>query len=699
MSKATRGEVPTSIRDLKILLQKDLAKSGIDTAHAKVLKLEVLTAEETAALTENKEFAVPSYRIPYFDLQTGRPTDYFRLKFLVAPKPRKTDFASASRKQRIIKYFQPHQSVPRAYFPPNGRKAWKSVMLDISEVIYITEGEKKAACGCANGLHTIGLGGVWSWKSKKNNIVFLPELELVAWKGRVVRLAFDSDQHSNKEVMQALVSLGYELRQRGAAVEIVQIEPLTPTSKTGMDDFIVARGIKSFSKLTALPLADDIELTRLNDEIAVIESYGEVYHIAQKRYFSSGQLLNVVYANRFMMKTDQTGAKVKVNVLNEWLQWEGRRTHPNLVFEPGESRVTEAGNLNLWQGWAVEPKKGDVRPFFELIDYMFHSAPQFKDWFLQWLAYPIQHPGAKLFTATVLFSLHQGTGKSLLGYTIGKIYGEHFNKITQDELHSTFNAWAMNRQFILGEELTGHENRRMADQLNDIITRELLLINQKFQPVYMLRDCANYLLTTNNPDALFLNGRDRRFFIIEIEGMPMSSEFYKRYDDWKNGDGPAALLYHLLNHVDCRKFSPTEPAPVTSAKREMQDLSKSDVEHFAERLFNAPDEVLHIDGIPLKKELWTAQELTSFYEVVNGHRPGMRGLTTNSMTRALKKAGFIQIVTTSKEFATKRLIAVRNQSTWVISTNPERVLHYASTGRVGSKPLNEQSTARLRRVK
>lgn len=118
--------------------------------------------------------------------------------------------------------------------------------------VILTEGEKKALCGCINGFPTIGLGG-------SNNFLLegglLPELDQWTWSGRFVYIAYDSDSVDNKRVMDAEESLATELALRGAIVCRVRI-PRGPVSrehplgaKMAMDDYIVEHGPDSFQGL------------------------------------------------------------------------------------------------------------------------------------------------------------------------------------------------------------------------------------------------------------------------------------------------------------------------------------------------------------------------------------------------------------------------------------------------------------------
>ena len=150
-------------------------------------------------------------------------------------------------------------------------------------------------------------------------------------------------------------------------------------------------------------------------------------------------------------------------------------------FTPGQPRYTENNELNTWPGWGCEPKPGDVRPFFDLFNYLTAAiTDEERKYLLQGLAYPIQHPGTKLQWALLIWSIKHGTGKSLLGEMLGKIYGENFTDINDAQLHGNFNQWAVNRQFIMGTEIIGGDSKRkVMPQLKHMITRSKVWLNSK----------------------------------------------------------------------------------------------------------------------------------------------------------------------------------------------------------------------------
>lgn len=166
------------IRDLML---EDLARSGLDEKDARLMKLEPLTREETARVL-GPQWKHLGYRIPYFNLD-GTANEFWRIRFLEPVHA----FGSG---KKVTRYRQPADSQPYAYFPPY--VDWLAIATDPSRTVVITEGEKKAAKACREGVPCIGLGGVFNFASEPNEIDFLTELDIWVWEGRNVEIAFDA---------------------------------------------------------------------------------------------------------------------------------------------------------------------------------------------------------------------------------------------------------------------------------------------------------------------------------------------------------------------------------------------------------------------------------------------------------------------------------------------------------------------------
>src|SRR3982750_4888230 len=154
------------------------------------------------------------------------------------------------------KYLSPAGIRNMLYFPPGIDTAW---LKDPKVPIAITEGEKKTLALHGLALHdmsdtvehprwvSIGLAGVWNWKGtigKTNDAQgtrvdvkgVIPDFDRITWKGRVVKIIFDANVHSNEKVGWARKGLAAELRKRGALVSIVDLPQLPDIN--GVDDLV-----------------------------------------------------------------------------------------------------------------------------------------------------------------------------------------------------------------------------------------------------------------------------------------------------------------------------------------------------------------------------------------------------------------------------------------------------------------------------
>ncbi len=660
-------------RTIRTRTLADLARSGLTADDARRMRIETLKAAKVQELMDPKvaaAFNSAAYKIPYFDIAGRCDEEFFRLRFLDEVKRKKRGADGAPKLQR---YWQPPTTMPRAYFPPFCD--WGSIALDPSIPIAVTEGEKKAAIATKMGLPTIGLGGVWSWQSKKLRFSLIPDLELLKLVERSVYLIFDTDPEPKPEVAGALEALGHTLESKGAIVRQIQLPAGTPGEKVGLDDYLKSHSMDDLRELKVDELAMGEALLALNHELAVIENPPGIYHFGSERlYTNPNQLATTSYASRIIKKVNRAGEFVDCNALVEWTKWPRQTRHSRLVYEPGKDRVLDNNSLNTWHGWGVRPRKGSVEPFKKLMDQAFAGAEEGREWFTRWLAYPLQNPGAKMYAAAVLWSSRQGTGKSLLGYTMGRIYGRNFGVVGEAELHGAFNDWQTGRQLILGEEVTGSDRRAEADRLKKTITGETVRVNLKYQQPYEVRDCLNYLFTTNHPDAFLLDRHDRRYFVHEMAAgreLELDEKWFTQvYDPWFRSDEGAGALFHWLLQVDLKGFDAKSRPPATEARQEMVEVSGSEVDHTARELLAAPDRYLKIGDGVIPRDLFTLDELVGLVDPDGRQRVGKLALA-----KALKRIGASPYPTRIGTGVVK-LVAVRNLEKWRAATHAERVANY-----------------------
>ncbi len=654
-----------------------LKSSGLTLADAKQLGIELLEPSSTSQLHPAFKSLVSLF-IPYYD-PFGEPISdwpkakpFYRLRYLEVG----TDFAAIA-EAKPTRYVQEPLTVPVAYYPKN--QTWGHIINDVDAPLIITEGELKAAKACKEGFPTIGIGGVYNWKSPKNGIDWLPSLEYINWVRRVVYIVFDSDYQLNEGVCAALRQLYEHLHNRGAMTFLVTLPTLDDFDKIGLDDFLTFAGVSAnqqFEELlkAAEPMGLTKPLWELNDKYVYVQNPGLIMH--QQTMMKSSPAAfkdHLESTNTYQARELDKGGNMTFKATSAsaaWLKWPLRTEVTKLTYAPGKDKFTfdkhRRSLFNIWPGWGVDPKKGDVKPFIKLIDHIFTGVEdQAKQWFLSWCAYPIQYPGAKLFSSAVLHGIRHGTGKSLIGYTLGKIYGSNFTEISQMDLHNSFNEWAEGKQFVMGDDVTGSNKRQDADFLKKLITQRELRINPKYIPSYVVPDCVNYFFTANHPDSFFLEDDDRRFFIAEVQVGPMEEEFYMDYDLWLESGGAQAVFHYLFN-FDIGGFNPAAPAFKTSAKERMIVNVQSDLAGWVRQLISNPDHMLRIGAIKINKDLFTSRELLNFYDP-----EGKTGTTANGLGRELARAGVRQVLhgkpVRLSDGSQARYYAIRNVDKWLVS--------------------------------
>ena len=558
------------------------------------MRLRACTEEEAKSLNIQPYWY--GFKIPYFTVAgTERKDKFFRYRLDTA-RPRTKGWASVAPSPQ--KYVQPIGSGSAAYFAPTltGVK-WLSLVKSVDQPICITEGELKAACMCRFGVPTIGLGGVYNWRTADMQPKeLLPELEEFVWEGRCVVIMYDSDIESKPQVRYAAASLSNVLTARGAIVRLTHPPFNVDTKKkTGVDDWLydLPEGEdRKDSLLKLVSSAPQVEnnaaLHALNLEVARVREAKNYVQISTGMRMTARELATETeYGGRTYCTTNYSGEKGKpVSVVKTWLTWGHCRELRSYAYEPGKPLITDDAYYNTWTGLGVKPCKGDIKPFLWLIERLV-SDIKARTWFTCWLAAPLQNLGLKLQNGVVLWDLG-GTGKTLLADTMEKIYGQaNFGRVSSADFGHRFNAGVEGKQFVVGDETSTSEKKRASEAIKKMITSKRVVIEHKGVDVYTVNDHANFLFFTNFPNAYYVADQDRRLFIYQVMAPEMTPKESADYAKWLEGDGPSAALDYL-QQLDISSFSAYERPPETTAKLDAIRYSYNDVRLWIEEAKEDP---------------------------------------------------------------------------------------------------------------
>lgn len=269
--------------------------------------------------------------------------------------------------------------------------------------------------------------------------------------------------------------------------------------------------------------------------------------------------------------------------------WEQLREHPGwevvrdteVGFDPTEKDPSV--RLNLFRGWPTKPVAGECEHILALLEYLCSNeknSREINQWILKWLAYPIQHRGAKMHSAIVVHG-PQGTGKSRFFEAYGRIFGEYGMVLGQEALEDKFNAdWAEKKLFILADEVLARGDMfHIKNRLKGFITGEWIRVNPKNVAAHRERNQMNIVFLSNEKMPTVLENDDRRHCIVWTPPK-LSDEFFHQVNDEIENGGVAALHHFLLN-LDLGDFKPWTKPPMTEAKQDLIDLGMGSEERFS----------------------------------------------------------------------------------------------------------------------
>jgi len=551
------------------------------------------------------------YAIPYFDTK-GQFLNHVNVRFL-------------EHGEGAPKYLTPKGAKPRLYVPRCEKSPdWADADSYPGNILVITEGEFKAFKATAMGLPTVAIPGVDSLSGKTQGSKLISGFEQLPLKDLHILLIFDSDIVDKPEVREALKRA--EIALDGASVRSVSsiTLPQEGAEKVGLDDYLIGHSV---AELLALPRSKGEVAQAIEDMNArfvyVDDGAGLVVDLEHPEHGRSLSALRTTYPARV-----QVGRR-EVPVAKLWLDSPSKTSVAGVRYRPGQGRMFEDHGLpylNLWTGMGCEPaSKIDADAFIlwhTLLEHLFGDDAEECLWFEQWLAYPIQHPGAKLFTAALLWSTHAGVGKGLLAGAVASVYGRrNVTFLREAVLNESFNDW-INSQFVAVEELSGASRNARGATIRDLVTAETVLVNQKYRPTYKARSYANFYFNSNHANPIEVRDNERRVFAYKITSPPIDGRLARKIGDaFIQGDAPLAPSLHtILLNIDLDGFNPHGAAPKTSALEDMQGATARPFSSWL-RTAERDWETFCIENhLPKARHLFLAEEVAALYTGATGER-------------------------------------------------------------------------------
>jgi len=253
----------------------------------------------------------------------------------------------------------------------------------------------------------------------------------------------------------------------------------------------------------------------------------------------------------------------------------------NLVFDPTQ-KCDAKTHINMFQGLPLEPDHNDdgCQAIIDMMYLLCNEDLKVWTWLAKWMAYPLQHVGAKMHTAVLMHSDVQGSGKSLFfdGVMRG-IYGEYGATLGQTQMESQYTDWSSNLLYGLFEEIFSRDQKYShMGTIKQMITGDKQRIEKKFMSGWEEANHMNCIFLSNELLPFPIEQSDRRFLVI-WPNWKLDAELQARVGAELKAGGAAAFLGWLLK-LDTSDFEVRTKPPMTEAKEWLIDFGRPTWDQF-----------------------------------------------------------------------------------------------------------------------
>ncbi|MCY1200462.1 hypothetical protein D9M72_118920 [compost metagenome] len=261
-----------------------------------------------------------------------------------------------------------------------------------------------------------------------------------------------------------------------------------------------------------------------------------------------------------------------------WLNSPERRVVDvdHIVFDP-TMRKDPSIYINTFEGLPLEPVRNDAacENLRWLLPFLCNEDAAATEWLTRWLAYPLQHLGAKMDTAVLMHSTMEGSGKSwLFSDVMGGIYGQYAATVGQTQLESNFNAWQSRKLWAVFEEVVSRDQRyNQVGKIKHLITGKTVRMESKFINGWEESNHMNAVFLSNEILPWPISENDRRLLVVwPLATLPPERQVAIERE-LKNGGLEA--FYAWLRDVDLGDFNERTRPPKTDARERLVALSRA----------------------------------------------------------------------------------------------------------------------------
>ena len=328
-------------------------------------------------------------------------------------------------------------------------------------------------------------------------------------------------------------------------------------------------------------------VVRLNQRWAFIEEHPA--HVLELTWVSDsdGSRTRLVKIKDFPnLYADQavnvgTGDRPKMVTLDKiWFTSPGRNTYRSFGYW-GPKETVPAGHLNLWPGFAIEPREGEWKQLeWFLLNIACSSDERVYERLLKAIAWKFQNPTLATEVAIVMLG-PQGVGKGTFALLFDLTFGRaHYTQITDvAQAINTHNSYMLGRFVVFFDEVFFGHDPRIKGKIKGLTTEKTIHINPKHVNQFSVRNGLLCLYASNETAALPIDIDDRRDTVLKFssrhkDDKPYFTGLIKAIKDGEIN----AFLHHCLN-LDLTDYEDERRKPILTAARNELAIITSNPAH------------------------------------------------------------------------------------------------------------------------
>jgi hypothetical protein len=253
-----------------------------------------------------------------------------------------------------------------------------------------------------------------------------------------------------------------------------------------------------------------------------------------------------------------------------WVEHSLRRQYDGVDLVPHAPEELPNGKFNLWQGFAIKPKRGDwSRMRWHIKNIWANGIEAAANYALNWIAWLFQHPDERAEAVLIVIG-EEGAGKSFVVECLLYIFGAHGVKVSSArELTGNFNAHIGRRLLVGAEEAYWPGNKEPEGKFKEMISGRTIRVEFKGVDVVDWPNRLHIIMTANPSWVVPASHNARRFSILQCSNRyakksNMSVEQQKEREEYFSAliyemehGGREAMLHDLLK-CDLKGWHPRQ---------------------------------------------------------------------------------------------------------------------------------------------